>query len=53
MKGICPSCGKKTTFVYIGEQEGALEYLGKRVFWYNCCSCGTTVSKESIKHAEG
>ena len=49
IRGVCPSCRKKAIFDFIGEQEGALELLGKRVFWYNCKACGTTVSRDRVK----
>jgi len=44
--GICPTCKKKSEFVYLGIQEGT---RGKDYILYTCGSCESTISEEYIE----
>ena len=45
LEGLCKSCGKESTFIYIGQMGDKTEMIQL----YNCKSCGSSIAEQSIR----
>ncbi len=45
LKGICPTCGSESEFVYEGFQEG---YRNEGFEIYSCLNCNTSINRKRI-----